>query len=558
MFMKQLQWRVLIALVTGFCCLGRASAEGPAAGLREGNARVVFVGDSITGQSRNRAGGFANVMEAALRAVYPGCKPDLVALGGSGQPLDGWLNIEATTRTTERTLDVRGVEVKASLDQPADVLVVMLGMNDVLAPYLDGSEKALDRWIEHYGQLVEALRQRVHPKILALGGVTLCTEDLASPKNRLIDQMNERVRVLAQSLGACYLPTSETMKQVLKEGRMINPGFHLSYDFVHPNDAGHLATAIAMLRGLGEPQVAQWLLEQRLNPIMQKALDRKTAISWEIVSTVPEGDGKRFVFRIRYDWPEQDGDSIPQVKLTAGEGWSVTPKQLEGASGEFVLTGAPSRLRNEFVLEGRAGKDERRTTGVIAAPWLLTAKLIQPQWAGETFEAQKARTPIDDAIEKQIDFTTCSDADGSSNRVWQPCFPSGNYLGGEDPSNIDFSAITHAVNFEAGYGARWIHSDRERAVKVRIGSKMLAGAVYLTLWMNGEPCYQGLIMKEPGRTKTVDATLHKGWNTLAFKANHRTWLWQFSIDLVGSNEDSLSDLLYATKPGNVADKQEKP
>ena len=546
--MKQIRRHVLIALVAGFCCLYRAPAEEPAPGLREGNARVVFVGDSITGQSRNRTGGFANVMEAALRAVYPGSKPDLVALGGSGQPVDGWLGIEVTTRTTEKMLDVPGIEVKASLDQPADVLVVMLGMNDVLAPYVDGSEKALDRWIEHYGKLVEALRQRVHPKVLALGGVTLCTEDLASPKNRLIDQMNLRVQALAQSLGALYLPTSETVKQVLKEGRMMNPDFHLSYDFVHPNDAGHLAVAMAMLRGLGEPKVAQWLLEQRLNPIMQKTVDGKAPISWERVSAVPEGDGKRFAFRIRYDWPGADAHSVVQVKLTPSEGWSVTPERLEGASGEFVLTGAPSRLRNEFVLEGRSGKDERRTTGVIAAPWLLTAKLIEPQWVGDTFDVQKARTSIDDAIEKQLDFTA------SPDRVWQPCFPSANYLGGDDPSNVDFSAITHAANFEGGYGARWIHSDRDRAVKVRIGSKMSAGAVHLVLWMNGVPCYQGLILKEPGRTKTVDATLRKGWNALVFKANHRTWLWQFSIDLVGSNEDSLSDLSYASRPVGGLDK----
>jgi len=535
------------AVLAGIALLNRVSAEEPGAALAGGNARVVFVGDSITGQGRNRPRGFVNVMEIALRTVYPGSNPDLVALGGSGQPVDGWLNVEATSREEEKMLDVRDLGVKASLDRPADVLVVMLGMNDVIAPYLDGSDAALDGWIERYARLLEALRQRVQPKVVAIGGVTLCTEDFASPKNRLIDRMNQRLRELAGRTGSRYLETSETMKEVLQKGRRITPEFHLSDDYVHPNDAGHLAVAIGMLRGLGEPEAAQWLADERLGPIFSKEI-AKREISWEILSALPEGTDGRFSFRVRYDWPESNPEHPPRVKLLAPDGWIVTPEMIEGSTGKFTLTGAPDRLQNRFTLEGRSGEDERRTDGALAAPWLLAAKLIQPNWSGDQFDVEKAGTAIDEAIGRGVDFTAPLEAESAPKLTWQPFFPNGNYLGGENPSNVDFSAITHAVNFEAGYGVRWIHSDRERAVKLKVDSRMFAGDVHLLVWINGRECFRGGIMKEPRREKTVEAALQKGWNTLAFKANHRTWLWQFAVGLIGNDGDSLADLRYSIEP----------
>ena len=44
--------------------------------------------------------------------------------------------LEKRSRSETVFLDVKGIDVKAALDQPADVLIIMLGMNDVLAPYV--------------------------------------------------------------------------------------------------------------------------------------------------------------------------------------------------------------------------------------------------------------------------------------------------------------------------------------------------------------------------------------------------------------------------------------
>ena len=119
------------------------TAAGPHAGLA--NARVVFCGDSITGQGGGWLGaGYCFQMEWALKQRHPDATPKLVALGGSGMGVGNWIGVEKNSRTTEAMLDVKEVGVKANLDQPADVLVVMLGMNDVLAPYIGGTDADLD------------------------------------------------------------------------------------------------------------------------------------------------------------------------------------------------------------------------------------------------------------------------------------------------------------------------------------------------------------------------------------------------------------------------------
>jgi lysophospholipase L1-like esterase len=511
--------------------------------------RIVFVGDSITGQGRNRTGGYVNEIEKALRAVYPRGRAEIVALGGSGQSVGGWLRIEQASRAESRLLDVPKIDVREELGRPADVLVVMLGMNDVIAPYVDESDASVDRWADQYGQLVEALAGRVKPSVVALAGITPCTEDLASPKNRLIDRLNARVRTLAERTGAVYLPVPDTLRAVLHEGRTVRPDFHVSYDSVHPDDAGHLAVAMGMLRGLGATRVADWINENRLAPLLKRAAVRPAAISWELQSAVPaERVADAFTFRVRYYWAKAGDSQTPRVRVAAPDGWTVSPSVVSGESGEFLLTGKPDRLRNVFVLEGNAGSETRRTEGAIPAPWAVATKLIQPHWAGEVFDADKARTAIDVAIEQGDDFRTSPATAGGEPLPWSVYFPSINHLGGENASSVDFSGITHAANFEGGYSARWIYSERAREVTLKLGTRMFAGPLHLDVWLNGERSYRGDLRKEPSKEKRIAVTLRQGWNVLAIKSNHRTWLWQFSAELVGGKEDSLSDIRYSSRP----------
>jgi lysophospholipase L1-like esterase len=271
----------------GFLLLLSASLATAGDRLKQGNARVVLIGDSITGQSRNYTAGFAHQLDWALKQAYPGCQPNIVALGGSGMGVGAWVNVEKRARTEERFLDVKDIPVKAALDQPADALIIMLGMNDVLAPYVSDDPKSLEQWTAHYREFITALRARLKPSVTTLATATLCTEDVASPKNRMMDKLNAQVAQLATELNLLVLPTNETMRDVLQQGRRRKPDFHVTNDYVHPNAVGHIAVAIGMLRGLGETAAALLLAPlttiqaadtpEPLVPVLQSFVDKKIA-----------------------------------------------------------------------------------------------------------------------------------------------------------------------------------------------------------------------------------------------------------------------------------------
>jgi len=447
--------------------------NGPSSGapasplLQKGNARVVLVGDSITGQSRNHPAGFAHQMDWALEQAYPGCHPHIVALGGSGQGVQSWLNTEKRSRTDSFPLDVKGIDVKTELDQPADVLIVMLGMNDILAPYVWDEPASWEKWTTNYRELITDLQSRSHPKITAVGTATLCTEDEASPKNEMMRKLNEHLQSLAKEMGLLVLPTHATMLDVLRRGRHVKADFHITHDYVHPNEAGHQAIAVAMLRGLGEESAARAIEEQRLAKILTPA----------------------------------------------------------GSTSMPVTTAPPP------------------------VPWVVTAGLIRKPWNDrQPLNGAAFHGPVEDAIEHGRSPLDVTEPAPGQKLDWEPYQASINFTGGANPDSVDFAAVTHARPFEAGYGARWIHSDHDRPVSVELSTQAFAGTPYLEVWFNGQPLYSGLIASEPGKKKTVSAQLHTGWNSLAFALNHVTWQMQCTVHLAGADADSLDDLRYSINP----------
>lgn len=207
-------------------------------------------------------------LREALQAVHPGALPDLVPLGGSGMGVGAWLALAKTADHQQRDLDVKGVQVTAALSQPAEVMVVMLGMNDVLAPYVSDTEASLDQWIAGYRELVHLLSARLKPGAIALATITPQTEDPETPMNRVLARMNHRITALAAELKARVLPTNAAYWQALAQGRLAQADFSLAGDRIHPNPTGHVVMAMAMLQGLGEDKAATWLRETRLVPTL--------------------------------------------------------------------------------------------------------------------------------------------------------------------------------------------------------------------------------------------------------------------------------------------------
>ncbi|MCY2996429.1 MAG: GDSL-type esterase/lipase family protein [Planctomycetota bacterium] len=542
------QERRIAALAALVLCAAAHYASAAEPLLKRGQSRVVLVGDSITGLSRNYATGFAHQMDWALKQTYPGCRPDLVALGGSGQGVRSWRDVELRSRTQEVLLDVPGINVKSALSQPAEVLIIMLGMNDVLAPYVVDEAAAWEDWTTNYRELIAALRERLRPTVIALAGATLCTEDLASPKNHMLDKLNAQAAVLAKELNLLWLPTSEKMRDVLQQGRRLQPDFHVTYDYVHPNEPGHIAIAIAMLRGLGEEAAAKTVADQRLPQALEKAAGLPPRVSFQVTPVPTTLIEERQSFRVHYWLTVPQGSSSPPPRVTlAGDPWDVTPAVIENPEGEFLVSGIPNRRENVWQLIAVVDGQSVRRDVRIAPPWLVAAGSVAPFWNGQTLDTAKARGPVDEAIAAGRNFTVETDAGGLKPQ-WLRLFPSVNYTGGDAPGSVDFSAVTHARNFEAGYGARWIRSDHERTVNLTLSTQAFAGTQHLTVYLNGRDVYSGLLTGEPKRSKTLEVRLERGWNALAFRSNHVTWQWQCSVDVTKVGEDSLDDLRYSIVP----------
>ncbi len=138
-----------------------------------------------------------------------------------------------------------------------------------------------------------------------------------------------------------------------------------------------------------------------------------------------------------------------------------SPDIAETPEGEFLVSGVPERRVNILKLEADDGRQARRQDVKIPAPWLVAAKMVQPLWSNMRFDPTRARTPIDDAIAKGEDFRMVKTDLGKGRTLsWQRHFPGIDYTGRDVPGSVDFSAISHAENFEGGYAARWIYSPR--------------------------------------------------------------------------------------------------
>ncbi len=419
--------------------------------------RIVFVGDSITGQGWNNGQGFIHQIEAALHEKWPSGKLTTIGLGGSGSTVGTWQNHEKRSREGTVILDVKGVDVGTTLDQGAEVLIIMLGMNDLLSPSLKDQPADFDAWAERYKALVTALRERAKPRVIALATISLCSEDPASPKNRVRDELNTRLTKLAAVEHCIMLPVGETMLEQLQKGRARLPDFHVTSDFVHPNSHGHTSIAIGMLQGLGEHELA--------NKLTQKA-DAVIAQQKETIKAAPP------------------------------------------------------------------------------APWLVATGLLNPQaWPGNKFDAAKGRLPCD-ALIAQGRLAEVKAAEPKLR--WQEYHPSVNFTGGADSASIDFTAASFGILHEVGYALRWIHSDKDRPVRLRLGTQTFAGTIGLTVWLNNTELYAKAINEEPKHRMELDTQLHRGWNCLALKCHHLQWQWQASAALEGLDGDTLSDLRYST------------
>ncbi len=510
--------------------------------------RIVFIGDSITGQGMLGGGNaWVALIGEGIALARPKLRPTLTGLGGSGATVGAWQNFEKRSRTGPVALDVKEIDVGETLDAGAEVIVIMLGMNDVLAPALDGEPEGFDKWIARYTELIESIRARSHPRVIALATVSPCTEDPASPKNLAIAEMNRRLSGLAREKGFALLPVNETSLELLYLGRQWKSDFRVTSDFVHPNRAGHLAIAAGMLRGLSEEKAATLLLEKHSAAYLPAEGDLPT-FSHILTRKPGSPDDATHTFLVEYHWT---GAADPKVTATAPSGWTVKPKTLSGAQGTFELTGPLDRVTNDITLSATAtatataGNLTRIHTFAIPAGWRVSVGQGKADgWVKNSeYDPANDSPPIDEMLAGGEGFTKPVAFPKGEPSPWSLYVATGDYTGGNSPGSIDLAAVDFFRHGSQACGARWIHSDHERPVNLELGTKRFAGMYSLSVWLNGESAFAGKMEK-----LIIPVTLRKGWNQLNFRSTFIQWQWQFSIGLVGTDGDELTDLRYATKP----------
>lgn len=543
------RWWVTGILLGLVVMAGAAVALEPMGGLKATD-RIIFIGDSITGQGAKFPQGYVNLVHEGILAQHPEWTPTIIPLGGSGHSVSSWLGIEKQSRDAERTLDLPQFGVKASLDQPADVVVIMLGMNDILSPYVSEQTASQDKWSENYTSLVQALRARVKPRLIGLATITMNTDDLKSPKNVMRAALNARIAEIARKENCLLLPAGEEMEAVLKQGRVLKPDFHPTADFVHPVLPGHAAIAVAMLKGLGETEAAKKVSE-KYYPTFLNAPALFPALSYTLErENTPLTEGK-ISLTMHYWWTPDTQKKTPvtRVRLQAPAGWTVTPATLTTAMGDFTLTGVPDRLAQTATLSAEAGDIKKSVDITLPAPWLVGTGVMSPEaWGYGKFTPERAKLPLDETLAKGEGLDAPQTAANGTSLTWTRYQASVDYTGGADPASLDLAQVSFGKTFEVAYAARWIYSPTERPVQVQLGMNGFSGTTAVTLFLNGTQLAMTALSSAPGRKATVDAKLTKGWNLLLLKSHHLQWQWALTCKLAGVGADDLSDLRYCATP----------
>lgn len=502
--------------------------------LLQPNDRVVFIGDSITGQGGRGAGGWMALIGTALKQGNPENRQILVPLGGSGHKVGSWAGIEKKSRSEPVVLDIKEYDVKAELDQHADVVVIMLGMNDVLSAQLPDSTEGIQKWKDSYRGLVRALRERTTPRVLALATPTPCTEDPASPKNVVMEKMVAALRELAAEENCRILPTRESAWDVLRAGRAVRPDFHIVGDQVHPNAFGHAAIAAGMLQGLGEDAAAKSLREGALARVQGAGI----SVDWALRPSVQDGLPLRLEVAVFH--------AGGPVEWVLPKGWSVKESREEGGKTVALVEARPEFLENRLTV--RSGGKALEFS--VPAPWLVaTANAGWHGWKSGVFDREAGRWPVDDLIRTGDGFASARAAMELKPGVplaWRVFLGGINYGGGGQPGVVDFAQVSYFAGGEVGYGLRWVESDIERPVRVQVSRPGFAGMTHAEVWVNGESVFAG----DPVKVKDAasSATLHKGWNLVSFKGNFLQWQWQLRVDLKPVGDDSLEGLRYTISP----------
>lgn len=531
------------------CILLLAASTAFAESLIKPKARIIFVGDSITGQSVNRSDGFNHLLRWTLSQSFESNSvPELISLGGSGQGIASWINTAERSVEKEVFLDIKGVDVKSSLEKKADIMFFMLGMNDLLCPYVKPTTEDMDHWAANYIKLIENLRGRAKPDVIGIASIPLLTNAEDSPKDLIRKQLNKRARDIAEKRGFLYVETGEAMRRLQDRGRQLDPAFKLGSDFVHPGLLGHVAISVAMLEALGDMKSGK-ILRDKYFETGTFDLSQKPRLSYELkLEDSPlNSDVSRYSIKYYYT-PKAGEKSDVKVSLSMKNDGQSLNNESTNSAGSFNVSLTLDQPRTRLILTAVAGKEALTCEIEVPMPWLVTAGMPhQEAWQGSEFKPEKGVFECEAGLVKGKGF----DAPLTIKEIsypWQRYAASINFSGLDNPDSLDWYAATYCNTFDAAYATRWIYSAKEREAQLELGHDTFSATVGLSIWINGTTLAPVTLTRNTHDRQYRPISLKKGWNHLLLRSDHTTWQWQHICTIKPVGADTLEDIRYSIVP----------
>ena len=210
----------------------------------EANQKLLFIGDSVTDGERKRPDGeglfdalgksYPSLVDALLEASYPARAIRVVNQGNGGN--------------TVRDLAARW-ETDVLAQRP-DWLSICIGINDVWRQFDQPRRPEIAVPLDEYKATLTRLCRETRPTLP--GGLILMTpfyveDNPADAMRKRMDAYGSVVRTIASEYDAVFVDTQAAFNEALRHRHSAA----LAWDRVHPNLAGHMILAKAVLDALG-------------------------------------------------------------------------------------------------------------------------------------------------------------------------------------------------------------------------------------------------------------------------------------------------------------------
>jgi acyl-CoA thioesterase-1 len=205
--------------------------------LIEDNAKVLFIGDSITDDGRRQiknkpmGAGYAYIAASWFEALYPEKHVEFINRGIGGN----------------RIQDLRGRWQEDCLDLKPSWVSILIGVNHAIWGYLRGDPMPAEEFKGIYRDLLTQVKEDLGARIILCEPFLIpATEERLGWRPDLTGKI-EATRELALEFGALLIPFDGMFAQACARRE---PAFW-AMDSVHPTGPGHALMAKAWLEAVG-------------------------------------------------------------------------------------------------------------------------------------------------------------------------------------------------------------------------------------------------------------------------------------------------------------------